>query len=319
MIENDNKIHDVSTKSATIKQIYTFDKHLSPKGGYGLFANEDMPAHTVVTKLTHNRNDGVVIEQKIMCWGCWEEGHGEMQTNAHSFVLREVLQAVLTLIRPGSCAALVEITQSALKANIVNISDITSELLCNVVRKLCRTFCCKGCDSKFEPSECYRLRNAWTLFSASICGFQKIFKTMDRILAIDGDNVKWGLDPVNKWTDVRLINEPNQEEEANAVFVDRLRSKQKREGVKRHEVVVVSTKQIHAGEEICAAYGDGVAHDYGAAVDERDVLMCDNFYVIIEPNGSYDIHEVTNGSCINEQTQNTAKRRLVKYAKASVN
>jgi len=142
---------------------------------------------------------------------------------------------------------------------------------------------------------------------------------MDRILAIDGDNVKWGLDPVNKWTDVRLINEPNQEEEANAVFVDRLRSKQKREGVKRHEVVVVSTKQIHAGEEICAAYGDGVAHDYGAAVDERDVLMCDNFYVIIEPNGSYDIHEVTNGSCINEQTQNTAKRRLVKYAKASVN
>jgi hypothetical protein len=141
---------------------------------------------------------------------------------------------------------------------------------------------------------------------------------MDRILDLDGDNVKWDLDPAYESNHVRLINEPNQEEEANAVFVDRLHAKQKCDSVKRHEVVVILTKPISAGEEIYASYGDGVVRDYNAGVDERDVLMCDNFYVIIEPNGAYDIHQVANGSCINEQTQNTAKRRLVRYAKTQI-
>lgn len=308
------------TKDAIAKnRICMFDKLPSSKGGYGLFAKQDIPAHTVVTKLTHNRNDGVVIEQNYMCWGCWEGGHGEMQTHPHfSSVLREVLHSVLALIRPGSCAGLVEVAQFALNANVFDIADITSELLCNVVRKLCRTFCCKECDSKIEPSECYTLRNAWTLFSDRTDGFKKIFKTMDRILDLDGDNVKWDLDPAYESNHVRLINEPNQEEEANAVFVDRLHAKQKCDSVKRHEVVVILTKPISAGEEIYASYGDGVVRDYNAGVDERDVLMCDNFYVIIEPNGAYDIHQVANGSCINEQTQNTAKRRLVRYAKTQI-
>lgn len=330
---NDNSVDGIVTscskKTTNVKPAIAkngnrmFDKRPSPKGGYGLFANQDTPAHTVVAKLKHNRNDGVVIEQNCMCWGCWElehdKLHDEMRTHMHSVtVLREVLHAVLSLIRPGSCAVLVEATQSALKANICNISEITSDVLCTVVRKLCRTFCCKECDNKFKPHECYTLRNAWTLFSDSTGGFKMIFKTMDRILRLDGDNVTWDLDPAYESNHVRLINEPNQEKEANAVFVDRLHAKQKCDSVKRHEVVVILTKPVSAGEEIYASYGDGVVRDYDAIVDKRDVLMCDNFYVIIEPNGAYDIHEIANGSCINEQTQNTAKRRLVRYANTQI-
>ena len=293
------------------KCIHGVRQSASLKGGDGLFATQLIKKNTIICSL--RKEAGVRVEMNSCPSCCLIYGIHNPRAMA------EVLSCIDDLIKPGSCEELrrtVSVVRSEMPTAIMHLQQYP--LLQNTVERVCRTFCCEQCDMKHPASTCYPLRNAWTVFSGH--GVM-VYQTMEKILDIasSGKDVIFGLDPAHHTEPIRLINEPSTAMEENAMFVDKHESRQTKTGQLRKKLLVVTTCDIQAGEEICASYGEGYGpRDYMAWVKPRVGMMIDN-KLLIEVSGKYEIHTVANGPCVNFETEERATAQLVKaFAKRNM-
>ena len=132
---------------------------------------------------------------------------------------------------------------------------------------------------------------------------------MDMILAAKGNSITWGMNQKWKFSPVRLINEPDNKKENNAMFIHAFASKQtnpnrknsnqkKRKQrnpnwknsnqltpaghdqgydqgyePKRHKLFVISHKVIHPGQPICAFYGDAFNRNNKYKAHKQDDIV----------------------------------------------
>lgn len=294
----------VQTKRRRLKSSESVVPMPSSKGGIGLFATKRIPAYTVLCVLRQGMR--IYIDK---CFSC------ELMNGGENFeVMSEVLACITSLVKLGTCTELQKAIAYTRAQNPRCLADIQCDWVSEIVKRICCTFCCDTCDAKYSRNACYELRNAWTIINDQ----QHIeHVSMDCFIGFDAERkeVEWGLDPDHHSEDIRAINEPNSLDEANSLFVDHYASRQTKMGGCRQNLLVVSTRDIEEGEEICASYGPRVCRDYKACEHTLHSMMIDNKLLIEVASGKYEIHTVNNGPCVNLETELRAERRLQKVGR----
>ena len=303
--------------------------------GWELTSQSSIARHQIICEL-HVRDGQMIVFNE--CPACTLL---TMPATACPEGVQTVLRNIELLIADrDNCKQLIDELHMARHNNLNYADDLRQgSLLEKVFHRVCRTFCCEDCDRKHSPDSGLQLENAWTRHRCAVTQ-AKVYQTMDMILAAKDNSFTWGLNQKWNFAPVRLINEPDNKKENNAMFIHAFASKQRNPNrkkltptqhgqghePKRHRLLVIAHKMIHPGQPICAFYGDAFNRNSKyKAYKQNDIvesLMVDDQLLTICTNSQaktyYTMDAVTNSSNVNTCTRKSARRRLMNWATQNI-